>query len=189
MNAKIAVLTLALLPALAGARDLAPGTFELSGGTNLDYGKMTTSVPGEPDVDQTSLTLETDALYYVVKNLGLGLALRYDKSETDFGGLGGTVDSSSSLIGPALKFSLPVAPSASVLLGGAVGRMSMSSDGSDADGWAFTVGGGLRLFAADWASFDALVSYTNASIDFQGIDVDVTGWDVGLALSVFFGGR
>jgi opacity protein-like surface antigen len=189
MNTKTAALTLALLPALAGARDLGPGTFELSGRTGLDFGSATAeSSASTTDLDISTLSVNGDALFYVVNNFGIGLGVSYDKTELDNGV--DSSESSTSLIGPEAKLNLPIATQASVVLMGAAGRMATEDDLGDADGWAFLVGGGLRFFPADSVSLDAMISYTTASMEHDlGVDLDVSGWDLGLGLSVYFGGR
>ncbi len=195
MNAKTAALTLALLPALAGARDLGPGTWELSGGTNLDFGKTTSSRSGASDLETTVVSVDTDGLYYPVKNLGIGLGLGYDRSESDSGVY--SSESSTSVIGPQAKLSIPFAPQASVLLSGAVGRMWVRQETNDlpvehADGWLFVGGAGVRMFPADFVALDVTVNYMRGSIDYEDLgapEVDMSGWDLGLAISVFFGGR
>lgn len=194
MNAKIAALTLALLPALAGARDLGAGTFELSGGTNLNFGSRTYELTnpaftGKYEVDESTVALNTDALFYVVPNLGLGLGLQYQKTEweDDFD----KWESSFSFIGPEVKYNIPVAPSVSILVGGGLGRLAMTDlDGEDADGWALTLGAGARFFVVDAVAFDATLSYLKGSVeDDFNTETDLSGWNIGLALSVFFGGR
>lgn len=194
MNGKIAALTLALLPALAGARDLGPGTFELSGGTNLNFGSRTYELTnpafvGKYEVDESTFALNTDALFYVVRNLGVGLALQYQKTEWDDG-----VDeweSSYSFIGPEVKYNLAVAPSVSIIFGGGLGRLAFTDlDGEDADGWGLTLGAGARFFVVDAVAFDATLNYLTGSVeDDFNTDTDVSGWNIGAAVSVFFGGR
>lgn len=193
MTTKILALTLAVLPALAGARDLGPGTFELGGGTDLGFGSATTEVNGVEVVDISTRSVNADALYYVVNNLGIGLGISYDWTEFD-DGVSPKQSSSTSIIGPELKLNLPIAPKASVLLGGAIGRMVLSQDDgfgqADADGFAFLLGGGVRFFPADFVSLDALLNYTKAGVsDDAGNDIDVSGWELGLGVSVYFGGR
>lgn len=188
MTTKLLALTLALLPALAGARVLGPGTLEVGGGTSLDFGTVTREVNGVEQFDISTLSLDADALWYLVNNFGLGVGISYERTELDDG-----VDSdefSQTIVGPEAKFNLPIAPMASLVAEGLVGRIVVDDNGDDADGFAWQVGGGVRFFPADYLSLDALLRYTSASVeDDAGTELDEAGWNVGVGLSFYFGGR
>lgn len=192
MNLKIAVLALAALPAFAGARDLRPGTVELSGGTRLDFGSATLErefAGFSEEVDVSTVALEAEGLYYIANNLGVGLGISYEKDDFDYPD-GDSDEISTSLIGPMVKYNIPLAPQFSIALEGGIGRMVESQNDQDIDGFALLLGGGARFFATDWMSLDAMLSYTRASLedDFD-VEYTVSGWDLGVAVSFYLGGR
>src|SRR5512138_1876129 len=117
MTRKIAALALAALPALAAARDLGPGTFEVGAGSNLSFGKLTSELNDSKLFDVTTTTLSGDALYYPLANVGFGLGLSYDKTKTEYAAAfgGASSDSTTWTFGPEVKVNVPVSPAASLV--------------------------------------------------------------------------
>ncbi len=121
MTRKLFALALAALPALAAARDLKVGTFEVGAGTNLNIGSMTTDVNDTEFGKISTTAFNGNALYYVANDFGLGLDLTYDKTKTEYGAVlgGGSSTTTQWTVGPIAKLNFPVSPSVSIgLLGG-----------------------------------------------------------------------
>ena len=185
----IAALALAVLPALAAARELPPGTFEVGAGTNLSFGSAKTEVNGTELMDTSSTAFSGDGLFYLARNVGLGLGLSYDHTKVETP-TGSTSESTQWMFGPELKVNVPLAPATSLLLVGALGRTKLDEDGAEADGWAWEVGAGLRLFPAEFVSLDVLLDYSHAGVtDDAGNDYTAAGWNVGVGFSLYFGGQ
>ncbi len=189
MTRKLAALALAALPALAGARDLPPGTFEVGGSTNLSFGSAKVEVNDNKVLDTSARSFTGDALGYVTRNVGLGLGLSYGYSKVELAS-GSSSESTQWLVAPEVKVSVPLAPTASLLLVGAVGRAKVDVDGTETTGWEWLARGGFRFFPAQWVAFDALLDYSHSGVsDDAGNDYSVSGWTVSAGLSVFFGGQ
>jgi hypothetical protein len=187
MNARHAVVLAALLPALAGARDLGPGTWEVTGGTRLGLSNVTLEPPGSPDVETRTVTFDTSVGYYVANNFGLGLLLDWQKEEIEIGTA--STETTTSMIGPIATYDIPVSANVSVVASGGIVRMAVDVDGNDADGFGVLLGGGLRLFATRNVAFDATLSFLLASVeDDLNNEIDISGFDLGLGIAVFFGG-
>lgn len=182
----VVVLCIGLTPVAVPAKDLAAGTMELSGWTALGYNSQTVDFGGG-EQDYSSFSIDIGGSYYVVKNLAVGAFVNY-LDESNSGDLGDS-DSSTFVVGPQLTYNLGVAPQASVFFTGGLGYATNDEDGFATDGWAFTLGGGLRYFPVDRVSFDALLSYISASLeDDLGDTVDTSGFGIGVGLTVYFGG-
>jgi predicted porin len=191
------VVALAMVPMLARA-DLAAGTFELSGGTNLGFSSGSSKVEqsGVSDTtDKTDYGLNTTGLYYVIPNLGVGLTLNYgyagEKSPA-----GAKSSTSTFLVGPALGYELPVTHEVAVFGLGQVGYASskLTEDGSpnvSASGFGFGVEAGAKYFLVKNFSFNAALRY-----EYQQVKTDETvkrtltdsGFGLNVGLSVYFGG-
>jgi hypothetical protein len=185
MNARHAVVLAALLPALAAARDVEPGTWEVTGGTRLGLSKLTVEPPGSPDIETSTVTFDTSVGYYLANNFGLGLLLDWEKQEVEIGAA--SEETTTSMIGPVATFNIPVAANVSGIASGGIVRMAVDTDGNDADGFGILLGGGLRLFATRNVAFDATLSFLFASVeDDLNNEVDISGFDLGVGIAILF---
>jgi hypothetical protein len=190
------LVALAMFPMVAAAHDLAPGTFELSGGSNLGLngGSVKTSVGGVSDTTDTSnYALSATGLYYVMPNFGVGLTLDYAADNQKFSD--GTKDNLSSfLLGPAVSFEVPLAPQFSFFGRGDIGYVSATRDTGvsvNATGWGLGLEAGVKYFPVKVISFDAGLGYQYRSVSTDQTpaqDITTTGFGLNLGLSVYFGG-
>ncbi len=181
----IVLLALLVVPATLWAMDINQGKIELSGQTKFNFSKTDIEATGSPDIDVTTFEFQLDGLYYLQKNLGLGLTILYDKTETEVAGA--SVDSSTFIIGPQVTYNIPLNEKVSLFVNGAVGYATAEFDNADADGWAYQFGGGLKYFLTNSASINGAVSYQSISLedDFNN-DIDTSGVSVGVGLSIYF---
>jgi hypothetical protein len=182
----LALVTL-LLPAIASARDISAGTFQLGGDANVAF--STGSVDfGAEEVDVDTFQLGASGLFYVIPNLGLGAFIDHTNTTTEF--MGEESDSSSTVVGPQLSYNLSLAEQLSVFGTAGLGYATSEDDDQDADGFAWTIGGGLRFFPVRSVSLDGLVSYSNLNLedDFDN-EMDVSDLRIGVGLSFYFGGN
>jgi hypothetical protein len=186
MKKAVIVLLALFVPATLWGMDINQGKIELSGKSAIDFSDTTTEVTGAPDIDETSFNFQIDGLYYLQNNLGLGLIIEYDKTETEVAGV--DVDSSTLIIGPQVTYNFPLSEKVSLFVNGAVGYATAEIDDFDADGWAFQLGGGLKYFLTNSASINGSLTYQNLSLeaDSGGGDIDTSGINVGVGLSIYF---
>ncbi len=199
---------LAMVPMLAQAAELAPGTIQVTGSSNLGFvlGSEKETVAGIQDnkVDTTAFGFGVTGLYYVIKDLGVGLDLSYVNSSLEYpaGDVGANKRDSSTLqIGPAIEYDYPVAEKASVFALGSIGYVTSTQTDTDngvkepaieRSGYGLKLGVGARYFVAKSFSVDAMLGY-----DYRKLTQDVTagpkpefttsGFGVNVGLSVFFG--
>ena len=185
MKKAVIVLIALVVPAALWGMDINQGKFELSGQTAFNFSDTTTEVAGSPDIDETSWSIQLDGNYYVINNLGLGLILQYESSETEV--VGGDIDSSTLVIGPQVTYNISLSPQASVFVNGAIGYATVEVENEDADGYAWQIGVGLKYFLTNSVAANGVVSYQSLSLeDDDGNDFDRDGVNVGVGLSVYF---
>jgi len=181
----IVLLALLVLPATLWAMDINQGKIELSGQTRFNFSKTEIETTGSPDVDETTWEFQLDGLYYLQRNLGLGVIFQYDKTETEVAGV--SVDSSTFIIGPQVTYNFPLNEKVSLFVNGAVGYATAEVANNDADGWAYQFGGGLKYFLTNSASINGTLQYRSISLedDFNN-DIDTSGVSVGVGISIYF---
>lgn len=189
MKKLVLAAAIAALPLVTTAQQLSAGTLQLSGGTQLSFTSGTIEFEGGDEVDVDTRSLNLGALYYVAPQLGIGLAFDHEYSKLDAPGFPST-ESTTTVIGPMVGLNLPVGSSLAVFVDGAIGLARMEEDDLEADGLAFGLGAGLRIFPARWASFDLGLRYQKLALEFDGGgEVDTTTVSVGAGISVYLGGR
>jgi hypothetical protein len=188
---------LAMLPMLAQAAELNPGTIEVTGGSNLglEFGSVDRTGATEK-TKTTDFGLDLTGLYYVTKNIGVGLNAGYAFSSEKLGDAKDTL--SALLIGPAVGFDYAVAPKASVFgianVGYASGKLT-EDDGVDeietkTSGFGFGLAAGAKYFLTNSFSLNGSVGYdwlklTNDDVTPED-ETTVSGFGVDVGLSVYF---
>lgn len=200
MMKRLAVI-LALVPMLASASDLTPGTFELSGGSNLGFLSGSSELSGggfSQTTDVTQWGLNGTGLYYVIPSLSVGARLAYNSLDSKFpdGSKGGV---SSFFVGPAVQFETAIAPQFAFFALGAFGYQSdtTTATGFPDDkytGFGLELEAGVKYFVVKNFSVNAGLGYQYASLSrtesIGGITPDRkdSGFGVNVGLSVYFGG-
>jgi hypothetical protein len=144
------------------------------------------------DVDVTSVTVGTDATYYVTRRLGVGFLISYQSvsftaPESD------QVKMSGGLFGPLVKFRVPVGPRADVVLsgGGGLARSTFDfgtpSGGTKSTGTFWMGGAGLSFYVAENASFDVGARYQSSKVKIGDSpdDLDSSGFLAIIGFSVY----
>jgi opacity protein-like surface antigen len=201
----------ALLPVLASA-EIAAGTIQVSGATNLSAltgtQEVTISTPGVPDeiqkTDHWNFNLETGALYYLTPMIGVGFDLGYASDAREEKWRGEKTTFTDLFIGPKAGIDLPVAEKLSVFGDLSIGLVrhtlefedlvnSLNNEKHTANGFGFGIGAGVKYFVVPALSLDAGLSYKyeSYSYDFQGSSYDVKDGNFGLVVGVsgYFGGK
>jgi Outer membrane protein beta-barrel domain len=192
-------LVLAMVPALASAADIAPGTFELSGSTILGYNSTSQEFKSGGTTVQklevSNFALAGNGLYFVTPNLSVGARLGYLSQTTKDKTFGGKVEQTDLFIGPAAAYEVPVSPEVAVFGLLALGYQSSSVDfgGGSADGSGFGLNleAGLKYFPVKSLSFDAALAYNYASLKYDSIggvepEESRSGFGFNVGLSVYF---
>jgi hypothetical protein len=187
-------MVLALVPALASAADIAPGTFEIAGGSNLGLngGSVKESVGGFSDTTDTSnYGLSATGLYYITPNFAVGGTFDYAADNQKFSD-GTKFNVSSFLLGPAVSYEAPIAPQFAVYGRGDLGYVSATRDTGvsvSATGWGLGLEAGVKYFPVHQVSFNAGLGYryTSTSTD-ENVSRDITTTNFGLnaGISVYF---
>ena len=180
MKKTVIVLLVLFVPASLWAMDINQGKFELSGQTAFNISKTNLKVTGLGDTDITNYKFELDGHYYFIKNLGLGLFLAWDRTETDAG------DTSTLIIGPQLTYNIPLNEKISLFVNGGVGYATATIEDEDVNGFVWQVGGGLKYFITNSVSMNGTVHYQSLNLEKSGIHADTSGVNFGVGLSVYF---
>lgn len=179
MNAKklSAVLAAILLPTLAAASDIKPGAIEVSGRSMLDLssGSQETkrAETGLPTVatdkhDISKVGLEAGALYYLTRNVGVGLVLGYERTKDKDKLNAVTLTDSLLTIGPKVGVDFGIAEKLSVFgdadLVYATGNHKEQDPTAptvtwDVSGFGFGLAAGLKYFPLAALSIDVGVDY------------------------------
>jgi hypothetical protein len=186
-------LVLAMVPALASANDIAPGTFELSGGSNLGLSSTSAKYDGGGTVDFSNNGLAATGLYYVMPNVAVGGTFQWASNSTKWPD--GSKDTSSTfLIGPAASIEFPVAPQFGFYGRGDLGYVSQTQSQVGApdltlSGWGLGLEAGVKYFPVQQVSFDAGLAYRYTSTSTNtspSVDVSTSGIGLNVGLSVYF---
>lgn len=188
-------LLLVMIAVSAEAREIEPGTLKLSGATNASFFNTTEESDGVEDTDTNTLSLEADAVYFVTGNIGVGGALTFENSETDFSAAagGGRFDSTTFIIGPTIAVDVPLTEALNFIADASVGIFQMELEDevgklADADGLAYQLSAGVAMFPAKQVSLDLVAQYQVLDGEDTASDVDIkqSSMGVNLGVSVYF---
>jgi hypothetical protein len=172
------------------AKTIEAGRLELSGTSSAMYASQSIDMEGFPDVDVSATSLALEGNYYPFRNFGIGALLSYMKADLEVSSEDLKV--SMGLIGPQLKYNLSLSERVSCFAVGSVGYIKSEVEvlqliNEDADGWYWNLGGGIKFFALENVSLDAVLRYQDASLEGKMVDnIDISGYLFGAGLSVFF---
>lgn len=206
---KAILVALAALPVAALAEnpsDLSPGAIELAGDATLQISKGSTKVkpdlPGATAVktDTGEYVLDAAGFYYVMRNLGLGLSIRYEKDTEETGA--NDLRTQMLVVGPAVSLQVPVAPSLALFGRGTLGYATSRTWGEDVPdlkgtGYACVLQAGVRYFPVAQVSLNLGAAYTFAKLTtdeattptetIPKMEATTSGLTGFAGLSVFFG--
>jgi opacity protein-like surface antigen len=205
----IAVLSIAALPALAGAGELAEGTLELSGSTSVGFStggfEDTVRISGWPDqvrkVSSTDAGVGGGALYYLIPNVGVGIDLQYGKAVDEEGTE--TFTRTTRAIGPRFGMDLGITEEVSafgdaalvfVKWGYRLEDTALPSSNYDEEytGFGVRAAAGLKYFPTPALSLNAGVRYVAVKVTgtpVPGVERTMATNDLGVVvgLSVYLG--
>ncbi len=190
----MAVLGLLCLSATGYARDLNQGTIEIGGGSGFSMDSFEFEPEGFPKTEVDITTLSARALYYVVQNIGVGIAWDYTSAETTFADY--KAERTDHFIGPTAAYNISLNDRTSVKLLGAFVMASTDTSNtisgtSTIDGVGWTTGGQLIYFPNDFVSLNGSLQYRSVSLEDPSensdtkTNVDETALGAGVGLSVY----
>jgi len=176
----LTLLGVAIIPATLLGKNIEERTIELKGDANLLFASIKEDTNGnDSDYDVTNLDFE--GLYYIARNLGVGL-------HWDYSSFSGDRDGSTTIFGPQMAYNISINPDTSVkLLGGL--RYVTGEDGNknDFDGTEWEMGAGVSYFIRNNISINGSIEYTKQDIDYDNnADETTSGFSTGFGLSVYF---
>lgn len=191
MKKIILMILFAAIAVSAQAREMTPGTVKLSGSTNISLFNSTIDNDGDKTEETDTLSLESDAVYFVTKNFGVGATLFYENSQTDF--LDDfSFEETTTIIGPMVAIDVPLNETLNFIADLAVGYFQQTEEDSsikylDADGLAWGVSAGVAFFPVKKVSLDLTAKYQvldgEESVD--QVDYERTSMGVNVGVSVY----
>lgn len=170
------------------AKDIAEGTFSLSGSTGGGLDIISSEAkPGNVEFDTVAVNLDTFARYFIQDNLALGLGYSFSASNTEFED-GSEVESSTLILKPGVFFNHSVSEDNSVLFGATLGFGSIEESETGfqtqtTDIFGFDLGASYQHFVTESVALniDAIYSMVTFEDDETGSELDSSG------LSLSFG--
>ena len=181
----IAAAVALLLPSLALARDVAPGTVSVSGGAGASYSSTTSSASGFQDLETTTTDAQASARWFLTPTFAVGGTFQLQRTKQTSGGQ--SESSSTLFVGPALRVHVPFDPSAAVVFDAGVAIARASASNASADGWAWHLGAGVAWFPTDAVSLDAGLTFQSVRYDVDGLSTKNEGLGLGAGFTVYFG--
>ena len=157
------------------------GSMEVSGNTSLSFSDTKLDPDKGSAIKSKTTVFNVDGLYYLMDNLGVGALIQYVNNDVQ-----GPGDNSSTLIGPVVKFHIPIENNLNAFLRGSIDYISMDVGTDSGTGWGGLVGAGLAYFPNDWASVNCGVDYTYGKVDFSPPKITATDLSVAVGFSVYF---
>lgn len=174
------------------ARDIPAGAIMITGDTNLEIGGSETKFPGGTTTTDTA-EINLAGLYFVTRNVGLGLMLGSEDTETDDGS--SVTNESLTMFGPIVGYNVSLNSDVSLLFHASVFTVTgdLGDDAGlnvDIDGDGYLLGGAVNYFVNDHVAVNFGLRMTKADLDFSdggtttAADLDETAASIGL--SAFF---
>lgn len=182
----LGMLLVMMVAVSAEAREMKPGTVKFSGATNASIMNTTTDINGEEADDTDSIELETSAVYFLNKNIGVGAGIAYENSDSD------GFESTTIVIGPTLAVDVPINQSLNFIADATVAyfqnKMEFGNGELDIDGFAWGASAGLAMFPAESVSLDITANYLalDGEESDSGTDFESSSFGLNLGVSVYF---
>lgn len=181
---------LVVFPSLSYAKDIEASTTEIAGDINLSIASLDTSVSGFSDVSTDRQAMSIDGIFYLKKNVGVGITLDYDHTESS--SLGVSSESTTNMIGPVISYNISTGEKTSLKLQGAAlyswaEQVDPSIGTTVLDGFGWRIGSQLSYFINEKVSFNAGINYASINLKDDVFDVTVktSGIGIGAGISVY----
>lgn len=170
--------TLTIVSSTTIARDISQGTIMVTGDTSFDDSSLDFSFNGSTETTDTTEFNVTGA-YFVAKNLGLGLMIANEDSDTSGGGT--NINSSTNLIGPIISYSISLNPDFNLML--SAGLYKISGDIDDGAGSNANFDGDGKLLMASFAYFINDTFAVNLGLRKIDSDIDLSAFGSSISIS------
>lgn len=175
----LGMLLVMMIAVSAEARDMKPGTVKLSGATSASIFNTSTDINGDDAGDVDTFNLETDAIYFLTKNVGVGGGVFYENSDGD------DFESETLVIGPTVAVDVPINPSLNFVADASVGYFKNEEDNIETDGLAWQLSAGVAMFPANYVSLNLTAGYMG--LDGEGdYDLEASSYGLDFGVSVYF---
>jgi hypothetical protein len=185
-----------LVSTTAYAGPVQRGTWEIAGVSGLLFNIQTLSPEDEDeDIDFNSGTVVFDTTFYASGNLGLGVALGFNRLKFEAPD-NSSFEVTSTIIGPQAKLRFGGERADLVIVGGGgYSSNKVSAEGPDieedaefdSDGFFWQAGAHASIFMNDLTSFDLGARYQSSSIsDEDDVKLDVSGMIITVGFSIYF---
>ena len=189
MKKLLAILAVVILPVVASASEIKPGTIQVSGATKLNFDSVSWKVDGTKVADITMFGVDGAALYYITPMIGVGLDLRFENQSVK--PVGGTSESTSAYsIGPKAGLDYPLGENLAAFADVALLLSKADFGGVEGSGFGFGIAGGVKYFPVSVLSLDAGLRYSYQSLKLDdGFDTKASIGDFGVfaGVSLYFG--
>ncbi len=171
------------------ARDISTGSIMITGDTNLEIGSSEIKTTGgKTTTDSTEINLA--GVYFVAKNVGVGLMLGNEDTETDDGS--SVSKESMTMVGPIVGYNISLNNNVSIMLHASFFSVTGDLDDgagfkADIDGDGHMLGGTVNYFLNDNVAVNFGLRMVKADIDFTSggtttpADMDETATSIGLS--------
>lgn len=178
----------------AFAKDITEGTIAFSGGTTGALAILNSEVDAyDTEYDTVTLNLQTEAIYFVQQNIGLGLGYTYESSTSEFEG-DYEVSSTSVTFEPGLYLNHDLDEDNSILFNVAFIFGSSTDTETDQDDIessirGFKFGGTFQHFVTDSVTANISAEYGKVSYEDEDSDfsVDTSGLAFGIGATIYLG--
>lgn len=181
MNKFVLFLTIATIniaSTVTEARDISKGTIMVTGDTSFDDSSLDFSFNGSTETTDTTEFNVTGA-YFIAKNLGIGLMIANEDSDTSSGGT--SINSSTNMIGPIIGYSISLNPDFNLML--SAGLYKISGDIDDGAGSNANFDGDGTLLMASLAYFINDTFAVNLGLRKIDSDIDLSTFGSSISIS------
>lgn len=171
------------------ARDISTGSIMITGDTNLEIGSSEIKTTGgKTTTDSTEINLA--GVYFVAKNVGVGLMLGNEDTETDDGS--SVSKESMTMVGPIVGYNISLNNNVSIMLHASFFSVTGDLDygagsNTDIDGDGHMLGGSVNYFLNDNVAVNFGLRMVKADIDLTSggtstpADMKETATSIGLS--------
>ncbi|MDF1763937.1 MAG: outer membrane beta-barrel protein [Oleibacter sp.] len=191
----VTALTLSTLSFATLAKDLPTGTWEVAGGSNLQFLSAQTEIDGnsgETEFDQSTFSIEATARYYFQNNLAFQLGYEYSNETTEYED-NSEEETSSFALKPGIAYNHSLNEDAAILFYANLflGRLEYDEtfgDSVEGDLSGFGFGAEYRQFVRDNISLNIGASYFDTETEFDDDNdttLSISGTQIAVGASLY----
>ena len=174
----------------ASAKDLVEGSWMVSGDMDISFLKSETEL-GSSSSDIDTTTIDTELVYYLSHNIGLGAVVFYQDNE--YSDTVGSASDTFTTWGPVITanfsqgFDSGFRLSLALVTGDIESSTATSSTSDDVEGFLAAIE--YNNYLSDSVSLDIGYTYGQLEVDLGSFDEELTTSGITVGFTVYFGGR